>query len=152
MSQSQVGLVHGFRSGLEGSISERLEQQGVPVIFEQFYIPWKLEKNCKYTPDFLLPNGIVIEGKGRFVTQDRQKHVYVKKQHPDLDIRFVFSRSKSTISKTSKTTYAKWCETKGFQYADKTIPDEWLEEPANEASLAAIRALLKQQKREDLLP
>jgi hypothetical protein len=147
-----VGLVHGFRSGLEDTLASGLERHGVPVIFEGFYIPWKLEKNCKYTPDFLLPNGIIIEGKGRFVTADRQKHIEVKKQHPDLDIRFVFSRSKSTISKTSKTTYAKWCTTKGFLYTDKVIPTEWINEPVNEASLEAVRELLKQQNREDLLP
>lgn len=152
MSAAQVGLVHGFRSGLEETLAAGLEHQGIPVIFEEFYIPWKLEKNCKYTPDFLLPNGIIVEGKGRFVTADRQKHIEVKKQHPDLDIRFVFSRSKSTISKTSKTTYAKWCNTKGFQYADKFIPQKWMGEPVNEASLAAVREILKQQNREDLLP
>jgi hypothetical protein len=60
----------------------------------------------KYCPDFRLPNGIYIETKGRFETADRKKHLLIKEQHPELDIRFVFTRSKSTISKTSKTTYA----------------------------------------------
>ena len=111
------------------------------MAFEQFHIPWRLEKSCKYTPDFLLPNGIIIESKGRFVTADRQKHICVKAQHPELDIRFVFSRSKSPISKGSKTTYGKWCDTKGFQYADKTIPTEWLAERPNTDSLLVVRSL-----------
>ena len=117
----------------------------MPAVFEAFHIPWKLEKSCKYTPDFLLPNGIIIESKGRFVTADRQKHLYVKQQHPDLDIRFVFSRSRSPISKASSTTYAKWCMTKGFLFADKSIPLEWINEPVNARSSTAVRALFAAQ-------
>jgi hypothetical protein len=49
----------------------------------------------------------------------------VKQQHPELDIRFVFTSSKSKISKNSKTTYADWCIKHGFKYSDKIIPDEW---------------------------
>ena len=97
-------------------------------------------KSRTYTPDFILPNGIIVESKGRFVTSDRQKQLMIKKEHPDLDIRFVFSRSKTRISKQSKTTYAMWCEKKGFQYADRDVPDEWLAEPPNPRALAALAA------------
>jgi hypothetical protein len=83
----------------------------------------------RYTPDFELENGIIIETKGRFLTKDRKKHLSVKEQHPHLDIRFVFSSSKARISKTSKTTYGMWCEKYGFLYADKVIPEAWLKEP-----------------------
>lgn len=82
----------------------------------------------KYTRDFRLPNGIIVETKGRFVTADRQKHLLIKQQHPELDLRFVFSRSATRISKTSKTTYASWCDKHGFKYADKDVPDAWLKE------------------------
>ena len=145
LTSNQVGIVHGFRSGLEATIADQLRATGTPVVFEEFHIPWQLSKSCKYTPDFVLPNGIIIESKGRFVTQDRQKHIYIREQHPHLDIRFVFSRSASRISKASKTTYAKWCSTKGFQYADKTIPVSWLNEPVNETSLGIVRELFAQQ-------
>jgi hypothetical protein len=80
----------------------------------------------KYTPDFVLPNGIIIETKGRFLTADRQKHQLIQEQHPELDIRFVFTSSKAKISPTSKTTVAEWCDKNGFKYADRFIPDEWL--------------------------
>lgn len=82
----------------------------------------------RYTPDFPLPNGIIIETKGRFLTADRQKHILIKQQLPDLDIRFVFSNSRARISKQSKTTYADWCVKHGFQYADKVVPTAWLRE------------------------
>lgn len=144
-SREALGIVHGYRSGLESGVQRQLESSGIPVIYEQFFVPWKLEKNCKYTPDFFLPNGIVIETKGRFVTADRQKHLYIRDQHPDLDIRFVFSRSASKISKTSKTTYAKWCDTKGFLFADAVIPQRWLDEPMNGASMAIVRRLFEEQ-------
>lgn len=112
------------------------------------FIPYEVHKNCKYTPDFILPNGIIIESKGRFVTQDRQKHLLIQKQFPELDIRFVFSRSASRISKVSKTTYAKWCQTKGFKYADAVIPQSWIDEPINTASLSRVLALFEEQGKE----
>lgn len=124
-----VGLREGFRSGLEDQVSDQLASLGVPVEYESFKIEYvKPSKPSKYTPDFRLPNGIIIETKGRFVTADRQKHLLVKEQHPHLDIRFVFSNSRSRISKQSKTTYAMWCEKHGFLYADKLIPKEWIKE------------------------
>jgi hypothetical protein len=64
-----------------------------------------------------------------FTAKDRRKHTLVKKQHPHLDIRFVFTRSNSRLSKQSKTTYAEWCVKQGFLYADKKIPEDWLNEP-----------------------
>lgn len=86
----------------------------------------KPAKSSRYTPDFVLPNKIIIESKGRFLTADRQKHLLIKQQHPQLDIRFVFQRSANPIAKGSKTTYASWCLKHGFQFADKRIPEEWL--------------------------
>lgn len=86
----------------------------------------KPAKEARYTADFRLPNGVIIETKGRFVTADRQKHILIKEQRPDLDIRFVFSNPNNRISKKSETTYAKWCEKHGFLYARKSIPEEWL--------------------------
>lgn len=129
-SSKQVALKYGFRSGLEELVAEDLESKGIAYTFEDIKIPWvKPARNSKYTPDFLLPNGIIIETKGRFVTEDRQKHLQIQKQLPHADIRFVFSNSRQKISKRSTTTYAAWCERNGFLYADKFIPDEWLQEP-----------------------
>lgn len=122
------GLKHGYRSGLEEKIAEQLKELGVVAEYETTKIKYRVEKDCVYTPDWKLPNGIIVESKGRFVTSDRMKHLYIKKQHPDLDIRFVFSNSKVKINKGSKTSYADWCNKHGFLYADKLIPEEWLNE------------------------
>lgn len=95
--------------------------------YEAITIPYlKPEKLSKYTPDFVLPNGIIIETKGRFLLDDRAKHILIKAQHPDLDIRFVFSNSRSKLRKGSPTSYGDWCKKNGFLFADKLIPKAWL--------------------------
>lgn len=120
---------NSYRSGLEQRIAEDLLEAGVYFKYEDQVVEYlKPAKIARYTPDFVLENGIVIEVKGRFLTADRQKHLLVKQQHPHLDIRFVFSRSKERISKKSKTTYANWCEKHGFLYADERIPNSWIKE------------------------
>lgn len=118
-----------MRSGLEDKVARQLAALSVEYGYEDQVIKYeKPARVCKYTPDFSLPNGIIVETKGRFVVADRQKHILVKDQHPDLDIRFVFSNPNTRISKTSKTTYAMWCDKNGFQYAAKEIPLEWINE------------------------
>lgn len=117
----------GFRSGIEVKVAKQLEEAGIKVEYETTKIKYvQPATNHTYTPDFVLPNGIIVETKGRFVAADRKKHLLIKQQHPDLDIRFVFQRSQNTINKGSKTTYADWAIKHGFKYADKEIPDEWL--------------------------
>jgi hypothetical protein len=126
---TRTSISKGFRSGLEEKIAQDLLEDGIAFGYEDRVLKYlKPAKIARYTPDFNLENGIIIEVKGRFLTADRQKHLLIKEQHPDLDIRFVFSRSKQRISKKSSTTYAMWCEKHGFLYADETIPAEWLKE------------------------
>ena len=133
-----LGLQHGFRSGLEDVNARALVAAGVDVHYEAHTLEYTQPiKRRRYTPDFILPNGIVIETKGQFQTSDRQKHLMIQSDHPFLDLRFVFSSPHNRISKQSKTTYAAWCEHKGFLWADRLIPDEWMEEPPNKGRIAA---------------
>ena len=117
----------GYRSGLEVKVAKQLEEAGVKAEYETTKIKYRVEEDHTYTPDFVLPNGIIVETKGRFVLEDRKKHLLVKSQHPHLDIRFVFTNSKAKIRKSSPTSYADWCSKNGFIYADKLIPKEWLD-------------------------
>lgn len=121
-------LKAGYRSGLEETVGKELTEAGVDYEYESIKIEWVDHKVRKYTPDFILPNGIIVETKGRFVASDRRKHLEIKKQHPEVDIRFVFSNANNKLNKGSKTTYAMWCEQKGFLWAVKSIPKEWLDE------------------------
>ena len=119
----------GFRSGLEKQVYDNLVARAVPVEYEDRKVRYtRPVKPQTYNPDFTLPNGILIETKGRLTTEDRQKDLAIKAQYPDLDIRFVFGNSKNKIASGSKTTYAMWCQTNGFLFADQLVPQEWLDE------------------------
>ncbi|MDX0762360.1 endodeoxyribonuclease [Sinorhizobium medicae] len=145
-SAAQVGALHGFRSGLEDVNARFLTEWNVTVEYEQYDLTYvKPAREARYTPDFILPNGIIVETKGRFLTEDRQKHILIKKQYPQLDLRFVFSNPNTRISKQSKTTYAIWCQSHGFLYASKVIPQEWLAEPNDPVRPEALSEILRKK-------
>lgn len=134
----------GKRSGLEVKITRELDAAGVPYQYEMFKLTYVIpERRTTYMPDLVLPNGIIIELKGQWETKDRKKHKLIKEQYPDLDIRIVFSNSKSKIGKRSKTTYGDYCNGLGIRYADKAIPQEWLDEPLTETRRASLAKHLK---------
>lgn len=120
----QLAIKHGYNSGLEEDIAKK---HNIKEYYEiekiNYVIP---ESKHSYTPDFSLPNGIIIETKGRFTADDRRKHILIKKQHPKLDIRFLFKKANKRLKKGSKTTYAEWCDKYGFKYCEKEIPKGWL--------------------------
>ena len=135
MSKRAVALKHGFRSGLEEETSKFLTDNGAKFTYEEMKIRYlQPATERQYTPDFVLENGIIIETKGRFLVADRKKHILIKRQHPHLDIRFVFSNSKQKLNKASRTTYADWCIKNGFQYADKEVPVHWIKERRRKVS------------------
>ena len=126
--QFKAARKYGYRSGLEHKVALNLKEQKIVYLYEAIKIEWEDLAYRTYTPDFVLPNGIIIETKGRFTVADRRKHKCIKKQHPDLDIRFVFTNSKCKLQKGAKTSYAQWCIKHGFQYYDRIIPEDWLKE------------------------
>ena len=131
LSSSEVGLKYGFRSGLEEKVADYLTSKGVGFSFETLKVPYvKPETKHIYTPDFILDNGIIIETKGRWLLDDRKKHILIRKQHPNLDIRILFQNANAKIRKGSKTSYADFCEKHGIPYAHREIPVAWLKEKA----------------------
>lgn len=120
----------GHKSGLETKIDEQLKLLGIDGEYEQHEIKYTIPAtHHTYKPDFKLPNGIYIESKGWFLPDDRKKHIFIKEQNPDIDLRFVLQSPNSKIYKGSKTTYAQWCEKNGFKWAKGSIPNEWINEP-----------------------
>ena len=99
---------YGYRSGLEVKLATYLKEQGVLAEYESMKIEWEDLTYRTYTPDFILPNGIIIETKGMFTTDDRRKHLAIKRQHPKLDIRFVFENGRRKLRKGAKSTYEIW--------------------------------------------
>ena len=97
-----------YRSGLEVGVKDQLIKENIKVNYETVKIEWQDLAYRTYTPDFVLPNGIIIETKGLFTASDRRKHIFEQKQHPELDIRFVFTNERSKLYKDSKNTHAMW--------------------------------------------
>ena len=119
-------LGHGFRSRFEFEFAQYLAKNKIKYEYEKdkfrYIVPIK-----SYTPDFYLKDyGFYLELKGNLDVTDRVKHLLVKEQNEDLDVRFIFTNSKKKIYKGSKTTYATWCDRHGFLYADNRIPSIWL--------------------------
>ena len=123
-----------LKSGLEEVIYNFLTQEDVSFSYEtlKIYFDQPTQKKT-YTPDFPIKQSFIVEAKGAFNSADRKKHKLIKAQHPEYDIRFIFSNSKTRIGKKSKTTYGKWCDLFGFKYhcihsTNKKFPNDWLKE------------------------
>ena len=114
-----------YRSNLEKNIADLLEGLGVSFQYESEKLGYTIEHN--YTPDFVLPNYTYLEAKGYWDPADRRKILAVKRDNPGIDIRMIFQSPYNTISKKSKTTYAKWCEKHEIPWTSyKDIPIDWL--------------------------
>ena len=123
-----------FRSKFERTVWQT-SLKGSYARYEALRIPFL--KVHVYKPDWVLPNGIIIEAKGNFTSFDRAKHLLVKKFHPKLDIRFVFSFD-NKVHKSSATRYSDWCDKHGFKYAFKTVPHEWILEEKKEVIMEKL--------------
>lgn len=146
----------GFRSGFESDLSKDLEEKGLWFEYEsklcKFNYTTPIKKgecvDCKgeaviqnhtYTCDFVLEKKdgslMFVETKGRLVSKDRTKHKYIKEQHPDVDLRILFSYNGKA---TPKMFFLDWAKSLGIPAATvvkptktrkgRYLPLEWLEE------------------------
>ena len=114
-----------YRSGLEEKVADRLSELGVTYEYESKKISYVIQHH--YTPDFILPNHVILECKGYWDAADRRKIKTIKKDNPDIDLRMVFQAPYNKISKKSKTTYAMWCEKHDIPWTSfHNIPLDWL--------------------------
>jgi len=77
--QFKAARKYGYRSGLEVKLSEYLKELKIDFDYETIKIEWEDLAYRTYTPDFILPNGIIIESKGMFTAADRRKHLAIKR-------------------------------------------------------------------------
>jgi ribulose bisphosphate carboxylase small subunit len=122
------------RSGLEDLIDKQLRQlqdsgYKFKFTFEEDVLEYKRKRQGKlecqecghmnelftehtYTPDFhiFLPDGreFFIETKGRWESKDRTKHKEVRKQHPNVEIRFIFCDPNGRTQKGVKKKFDNW--------------------------------------------
>lgn len=129
MRRSKMNKNTPYKSNFEYGTAQNLKKRRVKFKYESKKIKYvKPATTHTYTPDFELPNGIIVETKGKFTAEDRYKHLCVRESNPELDIRFVFQRAKQPIRKGSPTTYGDWATENGFKWADKEVPKEWIKE------------------------
>jgi len=105
-----------FRSKLEEKVAYEYESTKLCYVIQHHY-----------SPDFILPNGRILECKGYWDSADRRKIRAVIKDNPDIDLRMVFQDPYKRISKKSKTSYAQWCDRYDIKWcAYHDIPIDWL--------------------------
>lgn len=82
-----------------------------------------------YSPDFTLANGIIIEGKGRFVAADRKKILSVLASNNDITrdmFRMLFMQDSKLSAKSTKR-YSDWCDDNDIEWdIGPEVPQEWL--------------------------
>ena len=122
-----------FRSQFEAYLAALLKKGGQQYAYEPTRIKYtKPEQHAGYTPDFFLPDyGFYIEAKGLFSGKDRKKHIWVREQHPELDIRFVFQNSRLFLNPKSKTRYCDWADKHGFLWSHKNPSSAWFTKDNN---------------------
>jgi len=133
----------GMRSGFEERVAKELDDAKVDYEYEsrEFVYSEPLRKNLaacgdcgsrnlvrsgKYTPDFVLKSGLIIEAKGRFTAADRRKMKAMKAQHPDVNIVMLFMRD-NALSRKSRTFYSDWCMENDYDFSIGTLKKEWIQ-------------------------
>ena len=118
-----------YKSKPEIAVADYL---GENAEYEREYIEFiQPAKSRRYCPDFKTKAGVFIECKGKWTTEDRLKHVWLREQHPDKRIILLFQNPDVKINKRSKTTYADWANKNGIEWLDwrnRNIPKELIVE------------------------
>ena len=122
-SKKRMRTSKGFRNQFEEKLGSFLEEQRVAYEYETCVLSYTLEG--KYKPDFILPNGIIIEAKGFFRLTAQRILRAIKKQHPELDVRLVFYDCNKKVQGSNLTCKA-WATKYNFKFANKVIPTEWI--------------------------
>lgn len=113
-----------YRSKFEQQVAGSLNKRGLAFAYESQALTYTI--TATYTPDFVLPNGVLVETKGLFTPEDRRKMLAVKAQHPDKDIRLCFMRADTKLSRRpGALSYWQWAERHGFIWCEKQIPTTW---------------------------
>ena len=124
-----------FASAAEIKCAKDMEERGIPWEYEPEKWLWNPPPK-KYNVDFKVTRDdgsvLYIEYKGYFRTEDKVKMIAIKKQHPERDVRMIFTHPEKPVEGATKRkdgtklSNAEWATKNGYLYAEKVIPDEWL--------------------------
>lgn len=80
----RIDLDYALRSSWEANIARVLKLKHIPYEYEREM--FDLGEELCYTPDFFLPNGIIVEVKGYWGNESRKKVMLLQKNHPELTV------------------------------------------------------------------
>lgn len=107
-----------FKSKLEENFARKFS-----LPYETDVLPYVITH--KYHPDWKLGEKIYLETKGRWTGADRSKIRLVMEQN-DAEVVMVFQNETLKLSKSSKTSYADYCDKHGirwFRYDDPKLAE-----------------------------
>lgn len=134
-----------FRSKAEKICAEWLDKHGIKWEYEVEKLPFlsrvrsgecgtchakEVYQRRLYIPDFYIPSGkFFIEVKGRLTRRDRGKMKDIHTQHPNVDIRMLFSKN-NKLERNINKRYVEWCEEIGYTHiaVGYVPPKEWFSE------------------------
>jgi hypothetical protein len=114
-----------YRSKLEERVAADLHNKNVGFKYEDERISYEVVRN--YKPDFQLPNGIYVEAKGWFKSEDQRKMRKLAEQYPDKDFRMLFQYANGKVQ-GSKMTNIEWCHKYNYKWCESVVPQEWINE------------------------
>ena len=105
--------------------------------YEPLAIPYVIEHH--YKPDFVLPTGLVVEGKGIFRNNDKKKLLAI--QSLGIDVKVLLQKANVRVP-SARHTHEEWLEKNHFTYAVGTlIPPHWYTCPKNATNLEILQRL-----------
>lgn len=111
---------------LDNSISYQYEGDKI-----NYLVP---ESKHTYLVDWTLPNGLLLESKGYLSDlTERNKYILIKKQHPNIDLRFIFADPEKKCGGV-KMTHKEYAVKNGFKYCsirDIETIKQWASEGIN---------------------
>ena len=115
----------GMRSMGEVYCASDLDARGKKYEYEARRLTYQYDPQT-YTPDFVLPNGVIVEFKGKMVGETRKKLLAIRRCNPNLTIGIVFQKANNKLStRPNSKRYWEWAEASGFLYSESFIPDAW---------------------------
>ena len=119
---------NAYRSNFERTVATDLRKRGVKFEYETLKMPFTAPPTKHtYKPDFILPNGICVESKGKFDNESRKKMAIVCKEYAGkTDVRMLFMRDQP-LQKGAKNYYSDWCNARGILWAVGEVPQDWID-------------------------
>ena len=121
-----------MRSKFEENVAKAFKQKKIKFEYEPEVVRFvQPAKPRKYTPDWRITTKagdvLLVETKGKLTVADRQKFVWLKEQHPTMNLVLLFMNASVKLRKNSPTSYGEWATKKGFKWIDwkKGFPKEW---------------------------